>query len=190
MSATETKLPKKLEEMKGKAALDLKRELQDMRDKVVVYLKKNLQNKKLSSQLAKQLEEAVYQNTLENTSLTEIKMFKYQIFKQRYNYRLGIIVLNIEELEDKIKKKEITPDDIFNKKPIELFPERWEEVVKRKHEEEKFLYETQLISNSETAMCYKCREKNVYVTHKQTRSADEPETIFYRCLTCGNKWKT
>ena len=126
---------------------------------------------------------------MRHTSLNEIKMFKYQIFKHRYNYRLNFIVLNINKLEEKFKKKELNPLDIFNKTPIELFPDKWEESNKRKKEEEKFLYETHLVSNSKTAMCYKCKEKNVYVTCKQTRGADEPETIFYLCLSCGNKWK-
>lgn len=164
------------------------KELQLLREKVVPYIAKKVKDKKL----APQLEEAVYENTMKLTSLNEIKMFKYQIFKQRYNYRIMFIVLNANELEIKIKKKEIKVNEIFDKSPIELFPDKWEESNRRKKEEEKFLYETQLVSNSKTAMCFKCKKKNVYVTYKQTRSADEPETIFYRCLTktCGNKWKT
>jgi len=190
MSSIDVKIPQELEEIKEKVSLSLNKELQDLRNNVVLYIKKKIKDTNIAPKLSKELEEAVYKNTLHHTSLNEIKMLKYQIFKQRYNYRLGIIIQNITEFENKIKEKEITPDDIFNKKPIDLFPERWAEVVKRKNEEEKFLYETQLVSNSETAMCYKCKEKNVYVTYKQTRSADEPETIFYRCLTCSNKWKT
>lgn len=161
-------------------------ELDKLRGVVISYLENNLKNKKL----APGLEKALYDNTIKATSLNEIKMFKYQIFKQRYNYGLGFVVLNISEFEKKIKKKEITITDIFNKTPTELFPDKWEESFKRKREEEKFLYETQLVSNSKSAICSKCKEKNVFVKTKQTRSADEPETIFYNCLTCHNKWKT
>ena len=161
-------------------------ELDELRNSVISYLEGKLKNKKLSPGLEKSL----YDYTMSNTSLDEIKMFKYQIFKQRYNYSLCFIVLNISEFETKINNEEITISDIFNKTPIELFPEKWEESFKRKKEEEKFLYETNLVSNSKTAMCFKCKEKNVYVKTKQTRSADEPETIFYTCLTCHNKWKT
>jgi len=160
--------------------------LDEFRATIISYLESKLKNKKLATGL----EEALYDNTMKCTSLDEIKMFKYQIFKHRYNYGLGFVVLNLSDFEKKIKNKEITTTDIFNKTPTELFPDKWEESFKRKREEEKFLYETHLVSNSKSATCFKCKEKNVFVKTKQTRSADEPETIFYTCLTCHNKWKT
>lgn len=167
-----------------KMSQDLHQELVEMRQKVVKYLVKKVKNKKL----AKDFEEAVFENTMKKTSINEIKTFKYEIFKHRYNYRLEVIVLNIKDLEERINNSEITVNDIFNKPPTEVLPKNWEESLRRKKEEEKFLYETHLVSNCKTT-CFKCREQNVYSTHKQTRSADEPETIFYLCLTCGNKWK-
>ena len=163
-------------------------EMTNLRANVTKYLSKKLKDKKI----APLLEEALYQNSLDRTSLNEVKIFKYQIFKQRYNYGLSFIVLNISTFEEKIKNKELIPSDIFNKDPVELFPEQWAESNKRKEEEDKFLYDRQLVSNSTTAKCFKCKVHNVFVSMKQTRSADEPETIFYQCLTsgCYNKWKT
>jgi DNA-directed RNA polymerase subunit M/transcription elongation factor TFIIS len=163
-------------------------EMSSLRLNVTKYLSKKLKDKKI----APLLEEALYQNSLERTSLNEVKIFKYQIFKQRYNYGLSFIVINISIFEEKIKNKEIIPSDIFNKDPFELFPDKWAESNKRKEEEDKFLYDRQLVSNSTTAKCFKCKINNVFVSMKQTRSADEPETIFYQCLTsgCYNKWKT
>ena len=168
-----------------KMSQELPQELLELRKTVVDYLTKKVKNKKLASKF----EKAVFEDTMKSTSLNEIKTFKYEIFKHRYNYRLEVIVLNIKELEEKITNKEFLPNDIFNKNPSEIFHDKWEESNRRKKEEEKFLYETHLVSNCNTT-CFKCREQNVYSTHKQTRSADEPETIFYLCLTCGNKWKT
>jgi len=163
-------------------------EMTNLRENVIKYISKKLKDKKI----APLLEEALYQNSLDRTSLNEVKIFKYQIFNQRYNYGLSFIVLNISTFEEKIKNKEIIPSDIFNKDPVELFPEQWAESNKRKEEEDKFLYDRQLVSNSTTAKCFKCKVHNVFVSMKQTRSADEPETIFYQCLTegCYNKWKT
>eukprot|EP00746_Dinoflagellata_sp_MGD_P020438 gnl/MRDRNA2_/MRDRNA2_147647_c0_seq1.p1 gnl/MRDRNA2_/MRDRNA2_147647_c0~~gnl/MRDRNA2_/MRDRNA2_147647_c0_seq1.p1 ORF type:complete len:280 (-),score=56.14 gnl/MRDRNA2_/MRDRNA2_147647_c0_seq1:66-905(-) len=37
--------------------------------------------------------------------------------------------------------------------------------------------------------CGKCHSRNCTFFEKQTRSADEPMTIFVTCIECGNKWK-
>ena len=37
--------------------------------------------------------------------------------------------------------------------------------------------------------CGKCRGSNVTYTTAQTRSADEPATAFFFCVTCSNRWR-
>lgn len=37
--------------------------------------------------------------------------------------------------------------------------------------------------------CSKCHKKTVFHWTVQTRSSDEPSTVFYVCLSCGNKSK-
>uniref|UniRef100_A0A7E4UT21 DNA-directed RNA polymerase subunit n=1 Tax=Panagrellus redivivus TaxID=6233 RepID=A0A7E4UT21_PANRE len=39
--------------------------------------------------------------------------------------------------------------------------------------------------------CPKCEHERAYFMQLQTRSADEPSTIFYRCanVDCGHRWK-
>ncbi len=39
------------------------------------------------------------------------------------------------------------------------------------------------------AVCPKCRNSGAYYLLKQTRAADEPETKFYTCATCGHRWR-
>lgn len=38
--------------------------------------------------------------------------------------------------------------------------------------------------------CRKCHGKYTYQYEMQTRSADEPMTLFVTCATCGNSWKS
>ncbi len=54
--------------------------------------------------------------------------------------------------------------------------------------------ETTIISG-ETAMlpkareiCPECGNTEAYYYMRQNRSADEPETIFYRCTKCNHQW--
>ena len=37
--------------------------------------------------------------------------------------------------------------------------------------------------------CWKCKTYKTIFHEMQTRSADEPMTVFVNCLNCGNSWK-
>lgn len=37
--------------------------------------------------------------------------------------------------------------------------------------------------------CKKCGNGKAYFFTKQTRSADEPETKFMKCVKCGHQWR-
>ena len=37
--------------------------------------------------------------------------------------------------------------------------------------------------------CKRCKSRETAYYEVQTRSADEPMTIFITCLNCGNRWK-
>ena len=39
-------------------------------------------------------------------------------------------------------------------------------------------------------VCKKCKQNKTTHYSLQTRSADEPMTVFVQCLTCGNRWRT
>lgn len=39
-------------------------------------------------------------------------------------------------------------------------------------------------------MCPKCEHTEAFWWMQQTRSADEPPTIFYKCCKCGYSWRS
>mmetsp|Transcript_16929 Transcript_16929/g.47247 ORF Transcript_16929/g.47247 Transcript_16929/m.47247 type:complete len:110 (-) Transcript_16929:608-937(-) len=39
------------------------------------------------------------------------------------------------------------------------------------------------------ARCQKCDYHQAYFMEIQTRSADEPATLFFKCVNCGYQWK-
>ena len=39
------------------------------------------------------------------------------------------------------------------------------------------------------AVCPKCEHPKAYFKEIQIRSADEPSTIFYKCVNCGFEWR-
>ncbi len=38
-------------------------------------------------------------------------------------------------------------------------------------------------------LCPKCQYPEAYYTIRQTRAADEPETMIYRCCKCNHSWR-
>ena len=56
--------------------------------------------------------------------------------------------------------------------------------------EEKKTEEIDLDSMEDSLLeCPQCHSRKVDHFGKQTRSADEPETIFAHCLACGHRWR-
>jgi len=43
--------------------------------------------------------------------------------------------------------------------------------------------------NASLFTCGRCKSTKTTSTQKQTRSADEPMTVFVLCLNCGKRWK-
>ena len=38
-------------------------------------------------------------------------------------------------------------------------------------------------------ICPNCKHTEAYYTIRQTRAADEPETMIYRCCKCSHSWR-
>ena len=90
---------------------------------------------------------------------------------------------------EKLKTKQITPEDFAQLSAIELYPSVWKAAIEKIIELEKRLY-----SRSESAAiimwCSSCKKKTKCDYYQmQTRSADEPMTTFVTCLECDRKWK-
>lgn len=68
-------------------------------------------------------------------------------------------------------------------KPEELYPEKYEDLLKKKEIEE---YKKNNVKSSSAFKCSKCKKNKCQVTQKQIRAGDEPATTFVTCLECGH----
>lgn len=48
---------------------------------------------------------------------------------------------------------------------------------------------TEVSTGSSIVVCGKCKSDNVQWEQKQTRGADEPMTLFCKCMACGKQWR-
>jgi transcription elongation factor S-II len=72
----------------------------------------------------------------------------------------------------------------------ELNPEHWKEHIDRKIKRDSSKYTTNIEASTDMFTCKKCKSKKCTYYELQTRSADEPTTVFITCLDCGKHWKT
>jgi transcription elongation factor S-II len=119
------------------------------------------------------------------------------IFKELYINKTRSIYNNLnhnlsiknERLIQRLKDKEFMPHEIANMKPENMFPELWKEIIDRETLRTKSAYEPQATAMTDRYTCGKCKKNRCSYYELQTRSADEPMTMFIACLHCGHRWK-
>lgn len=76
-----------------------------------------------------------------------------------------------------------------SKPPHEVAPDVWSLVIAAKKERDA-MYSVRQRANTNMYSCKSCRSKECHYFSLQTRSGDEPMTVFVCCLNCGNRWRT
>ena len=73
--------------------------------------------------------------------------------------------------------------------PRELYPEHWQPLADEQMKRENTMLEGDKEGGSDMFKCKRCGKSRTRYWEMQTRSADEPMTIFIRCLNCGKEWR-
>ena len=128
----------------------------------------------------------------EATNKKVIKKWDNPFFVQIYLVHLRSIFINLknDRLITAVENGETKAQEIAFMTHQEIFPEKWEELIKAKSIRDKNKFEQNLEAATDTFTCRKCRSKKCTYYQMQTRSADEPMTIFVTCIDCGTRWKT
>lgn len=105
----------------------------------------------------------------------------YQNLKNKSNPKLRVRVVS----------NDITPDQFVRMSHEELRSDqqREEDERIRKENMDKAMVAQAERSISTSLQCGKCGQRKVTYTEAQTRSADEPMTLFCTCLNCGKSWR-
>lgn len=143
--------------------------------------------------LCTNLEKGVFNYAIkEANSKKIIKKWENPYFVQLYLDRLRSLYLNLknEELLSQLKNKEITPQTFAFMTHQEMNPEHWRVLIDKKIKLDANKYTTNIKASTDMFTCKKCKSKRCTYYELQTRSADEPATIFVTCLDCGKNWKS
>jgi len=144
------------------------------------------------------LERCIYNGAIRRASQRHIgKLWTHPPFLETYTMfakqissnLLPTAYVNNTELFAKYKAGEITFNDISEMDSYQLFEDRWKECFHEQQIREKRLLEGNKAMATDRFLCKHCRKRECTYYELQTRSADEPMTIFITCLNCGKRWR-
>lgn len=71
----------------------------------------------------------------------------------------------------------------------ELKPDHWIDMLQQKQKRDAHKFTKHVGASTDMFTCKNCKKKDCTYYEMQTRSADEPATIFITCQTCGKHWR-
>jgi transcription elongation factor S-II len=157
----------------------------NIRSKLLVLLPDEL--------ISQNLEIGIYNYAIKEANNKKIiKKWDNPYFIQLYTDRVRSIYINLKhkELSDAIMSGDIAPQTAAFMTHQELNPEHWKSLIEQKMKRDANKFNTNIQASTDMFTCKKCRSKKCTYYELQTRSADEPATIFVTCLDCGKHWKS
>ena len=143
------------------------------------------------------IEAAIFKKAMETATFEEIrKTWNNQAFRDAYLAVARRIVGNLspssyiqnKNLWIRFSTGELTIDEIVKQNYYELCPENWQQMVDRQAKREQIQLEGDFSRATDKWMCHGCKQRKCTYYELQTRSADEPMTIFIHCLNCNKRW--
>jgi len=152
----------------------------------------------LSEEEIKNLEIAIFLSTLHAAEKRHIsKVWTYPLFTQLYSSIARTVVGNLnpntyiqnKNLFKRFEDGELSLEEIASFGHTDLYPEIWKDSLIRQFEREKRQLEGNRSMATDQFLCKGCKKRECTYYELQTRSADEPMTIFIQCLNCGKRWR-
>lgn len=138
------------------------------------------------------LEKGIFNYALKEASSKKVvKKWDNQYFVQIYIDRLRSIYINLKnpEILEQIKSGSIQAHTIAFMTHQEMRPDKWKELIEEKAKRDANKFEQNIEASTDTFTCRKCKGNKCTYYQMQTRSADEPMTVYISCINCGNRWK-
>jgi transcription elongation factor S-II len=138
------------------------------------------------------LEKGIFNYAIKEANIQKIvKKWENPSFVQIYIDHLRSIYINLknESIIQQLHSGEIKPQSLAFMTHQEMKPERWKELIENKQKRDHSKFNTNIQASTDLFTCRKCKSKNCTYYELQTRSADEPMSLFVQCIDCGKNWR-
>ena len=139
------------------------------------------------------LEKGIFNYAIKEATLKKIvKKWENPHFVSLYKDRLRSIYMNLknEHFKKMIENNEIEIKQLAFMTHHEFNPQRWRKMIEKKMKKDASKLNDNIQASTDMYTCKKCKSKRCTYYEMQTRSADEPATIFVTCLDCGKHWRS
>ena len=169
----------------------------DIRLNTVQVIEK-LFDKVLTKHECEEFETEIYKQSL-NESLTQhiTRDWSIDLYKNLYKSIARKVIGNLnsnsyiqnKELFEKYKQKKVSLSDICSMNHYDLYESKWNGLIEHQKQIEKRQLEGNKSMATDQFLCTRCFKRECTYYEMQTRSADEPMTIFINCVNCGKNWR-
>ena len=138
------------------------------------------------------MEKGVFNYAIRECSFRKlVKKWENPAFAQIYVDRLRVIFSNLKMpvVEAGLKSGEILPQTVAFMTHQEFQPDKWNPLIEKKTKRDASKCDKKVGASTAMFTCSRCKSKNCTYYEMQTRSADEPATIFVTCLNCDKHWR-
>jgi DNA-directed RNA polymerase subunit M/transcription elongation factor TFIIS len=157
----------------------------------------------LTDEECNELERALYEYTLKEAKRRKIRaVWENPEFSILYDVQVRRVISNMSpvsylvskerltgQLMERLRAGEFTVSEIPGLSYSSLCPDNWVTLHERQMKREAKMLEVDVSMATDMFLCGKCKKRICTYYEQQTRSADEPMTIFVCCLNCGNRWR-
>lgn len=155
-------------------------------------------NTSFSQDDIRSLERGIFEASFQYSQKQYIaRNWKTPAFREVYRQILRSILSNLHpqspvkntRLMTRVQEGEFTLYEIPFMSSYEMFPEKWFALKDKLLQREQKILEGNKSRATDQFKCRRCQKRECTYYELQTRSADEPMTIFVTCLNCGKEWR-
>jgi DNA-directed RNA polymerase subunit M/transcription elongation factor TFIIS len=147
---------------------------------------------------ATELERCMYNSCISEAHARHVTChWRNSLFQHIYQTKVRHIIGNLlpngyvqnTKLLSDLHAGKYTLEELCNLDTYMMCNERWRDFIHRRTQREKRQLEGNKAMATDQFYCTKCHKRECTYYEMQTRSADEPMTVFITCLNCGKHWR-